>query len=491
MTYVCRILSVTCVIFTLCLTHHTYGQCELDILFAADAGHGSRFGKSVAIDGELMIIGAHYDSGSGVKSGAAYVFRRVDSIWIEEAKLFASDGEMYDHFGRSVDICGDQVIVGAPRYDGADGESGAAYIFKYEPETAEWVEQAILLASHASYDDQTGFSVAISGDVAVISSHRHDHSAGFIHLGSAYVFRSSDGGQVWEEEMELLAHDGATYDYFGISVDIEGDTILIGAYLNDDNGNNSGSAYIFQYDPKVPDKWTQTQKLLPLRGNAGDFFGISVAINQKVCAIGATGKWYHYTTTGAAYIFRQNVDSDLWIEEARLLPSVGEIGDGFGIVAIEDNIVVVGSPEHSNPIYHAGAVYTYQYQEDTEVWVEQGILIASDNGDNYDFGSAVAVAGILGIAGSPDHDGAGSSAGAVYTFNTLASEDSNNNGIPDACETGIGDLNFDNVVNTADVQILFGFWGICPGGPVECLGDINGDQIVNTRDLLILFGNWG
>ena len=311
MFHKCKLLLVVCAVICVSLSHNTYGQCELETLFASDAAESSRFGKSVAIDGDIMIIGAHGDSSTAYSVGAAYIFRRINSTWIEEAKLLASDGEQYDEFGISVAISGNIAIVGAHKNDGTIFNNGAAYVFRFVPELCEWVEQTKLLASDGSTNDNFGFSVAVSGDVVVVGSMLHYHPGGPSYDGAAYVFRSTDEGQTWEQEAELLADDGAYHDYFGRSIDISGDNVVVGAFLNDDYGSNSGSAYLFNYDPKMQNKWSQFQKLLPLDGNARDLFGGSVAINEGVCVIGATGVDDSDTNSGAAYIFRQDDESEL------------------------------------------------------------------------------------------------------------------------------------------------------------------------------------
>lgn len=488
---VCKVSLAVSTILSVCFANNAYAQCELEILFASDAGEHYDFGDSVAIDNDFMIIGDHGNSEKAHQVGAAYIFKQIDSTWEEIIKLTASDGEQSDEFGRAVDISGNLAIVGAYKNDGAGFNHGAAYIFRYIPETDEWVEQTKLLASDGQTNNGFGWSVAICDDVIVVGSTKHGHDGGPLYRGAVYIFRSTDDGQVWEQEAELRADDGATNDYFGHSVDIDEDNILIGAFGNDDDGSSSGSAYIFKYDPKAPDNWIQVQKLLPLDGNAGDHFGESVSISHELCVVGADGVDVNETNSGAAYVFRFDEDSLQWIEEATLLASDGQYYDNFGIVAIDGNVVVVGAPKHSLLSQNAGAVYIYEYQEDAEIWIEQGELEASDNDSYAEFGSSVAIENTLGIAGAPGHDGAARRAGAVYTFNTLADQDSNNNGIPDACEIGFADLNDDGVVGTSDLLILLGFWGPCPGEPVECLGDLNADQNVGTADLLILLNNWG
>jgi hypothetical protein len=164
------------------------------------------------------------------------VFVRSGGVWTEQQKLLATDGAADDSFGRSVAISGDTVIVGADQTDDAGLDSGSAYVFVRSG--GVWTEQQKLLASDGAADDWFGRSVAISGDGA-----GRNYEAAGLDSGSAYVFVRSGG--VWTEQQKLLATDGAELDGFGNSVAISGDTAIVGAWDNDDAGTNSGSAYVY------------------------------------------------------------------------------------------------------------------------------------------------------------------------------------------------------------------------------------------------------
>ncbi|MCH7847045.1 MAG: hypothetical protein IIB53_01660 [Planctomycetes bacterium] len=465
------------------------GQCELVELLASDGSQSDSFGISVSISGGVGIIGARNDDANGYASGSAYIFVQDGLSWIEQAKLLASDGETYNYFGESVDVSGDVAIVGARWNDEIGFHAGAAYVFRYTADTNEWIEQAKLLASDGASQDEFGFAVAVSGDVAVVGAYSHDHGWNGSNVGGVYVFRSADGGRSWIQEAELLASDGSPNDWFGNAVDIAGDRIIVGAYRNDVSGSNSGSAYIFRYYPKIG-VWIEEIRLVPSDSEAGDWFGRHVAIDGEVCLVGATGDDDNGSNAGAAYVYRYDVGAAQWIEEAKLVASDGDSYDNFGPVAIEGNVVVVGAPKHDFPAINAGVAYVYTYDPAAASWNEQGMLVASDNAQYDEFSGAVAIDGGLVIAGARSHDDLGSSSGSAYVFDPLADTDVNNNGIPDACEPWLGDLNSDGVVNSADLIILLAFWGPCPPPPLECLGDLNADEVVGVADLLILLANW-
>jgi len=262
-------------------------QCELARLTASDGQAFDLFGWSVAVSGDTAVIGAAYDD-SG--TGSAYVFHFDGSNWVEEAKLLASDGAEADQFGYSVAISGDTTIIGA---SGDDGGKGSAYIFTpNDIDPNNWVQQAELWASDGAADDRFGYSVAISGDTAVIGAWKNDSN------GSAYVFSFEDS--TWDQKDKLRASDGRKDDWFGVSVAISGETAVIGAYGDDDNGDVSGSAYIFTPNDIDPNNWVQQVRLMAYEGAMSDWFGHSVAVSGTTALIGANNDDGYI---GSAYIF--------------------------------------------------------------------------------------------------------------------------------------------------------------------------------------------
>ena len=215
---------------------------ERQKLLASDGAANDQFGYSVSISGDYAIVGAYADDDKGSNSGSAYVFKRDGTNWSEQQKLTASDGAASDLFGRSVSISGDYAIVGADYDDDNGSYSGSAYIFKWDG--SNWVQQQKLIASDGAANDYFGYSVSISGDYAIVGAYVDDGSK-----GSAYIFKRN--GTSWSQQAKLLASDGATSDLFGCSVSISGDHAIVGAYQNDDEGTDSGSAYAFRFSPRA------------------------------------------------------------------------------------------------------------------------------------------------------------------------------------------------------------------------------------------------
>ena len=228
---------------------------------------------------------------SGVAQAGALVYCTTPIInpppgscedFSSSSTIRASDAQANDYFGVSVAISGDYAIVGA---DGEDSNTGAAYIFK-SAGAGKWPENETqkLTASDGEANDRFGWSVAISGDYAIVGAWGVDDQGN--SAGAAYIFTKSSGAG-WTQTQKLFAIGGATGDYFGYSVAISGDYAIVGAYGDDDQGNSAGAAYIFFNDGSG--NWTQTQKLLASDGQTFDYFGVGVAISGDYAIVGAWG----------------------------------------------------------------------------------------------------------------------------------------------------------------------------------------------------------
>jgi len=251
-------------------------------LTASDGAAYDIFGVAVAVDGNTAVIGAYGDDEG---AGSAYVFRWDGATWIEH-KLTASDGAAYDLFGSSVAVAGDTAVIGAY---GDDEGAGSAYVFRWDGAT--WVEHK-LTASDGAADDRFGYSVAVDGNTAVIGAAGDDDLG--ISSGSAYVFRWD--GATWVEH-KLTASDGAAYDRFGEAVALDGNTAVIGAA---GFTNSAGSAYVFVRDGTT---WTEQAKLTASDGAAYDYFGEAVALDGDTVVIGAYRDDDLGDDSGSAYVF--------------------------------------------------------------------------------------------------------------------------------------------------------------------------------------------
>jgi hypothetical protein len=273
---------------------------------ASDKQGVDYFGWSVAIsgDGTTAIVGAYGEDDTGATdAGAAYIFTRSGTSWSEQAKIQASDKQGGDYFGWSVAISedGTTAIVGAYGEDDTGGtNAGAAYIFTRSG--TSWLEQAKIQASDKQGGDQFGFSVAISSDgtTAIVGANFED--TGGTNAGAAYIFTRS--GTSWSEQAKIQASDKENYDYFGgsVSLSADGNTAIVGAYGED---ALKGAAYTFT---RSGTSWSQQAKIQASDRQQGDWFGWSIAISgDGTTAI--VGARYEDTVgamdAGAAYIFER------------------------------------------------------------------------------------------------------------------------------------------------------------------------------------------
>ena len=425
-------LSIVAAIASLGITGTGLGQTVADFfpeqkIIASDGEAHDRFGTSVAISGTSALVGAYWDDDNGDKSGSAYIFeQQEDGSWLETAKLLASDGASSDYFGFAVAISGTTALVGAV-FDNDNGESsGSAYIFEQQ-EDGTWLETAKLTASDGAILDYFGISVAISGTSALVGARLDDDNGS--DSGSAYIFEQQQDGS-WLETAKLTASDGAGTDYFGSSVAISGTTALVGAFFDDDNGSSSGSAYIFEQQPDG--SWLETAKLTASDGASLDNFGGSVAISGTTALVGAyNDDDDNGNDSGSAYIFKQQQDGT-WLETTKLTASDGASFDYFGrSVAISGTTALVGAYYDNDNGENSGSAYIFEQQEDGS-WLEAAKLTASDGAGSDYFGRSVVISGTTALVGAyyDDDNGIDSGSSFFYEINSVINLDFNNTGYP-------------------------------------------------------------
>jgi T5SS/PEP-CTERM-associated repeat protein len=361
--------------------HDTTNWSQQAYLKASNTGAGDLFGVAVAISGDTIVVGAQQEdsNASGVNgnqsnnsapdSGAAYVFVRNGTNWIQQAYLKASNTASNDFFGAAVAISGGTIVVSSPLADSIAIDSGSAYVFVRNG--TNWTQQAQLKASNAGAGDVFGRSLAIFDDVIVIGAsdeasaatgvngNQSDNSA--TDSGAAYVFVRT--GTNWTQQAYLKASNSESFDQFGHPVAISGDTIVVGAESEDSNatgvnGNqadnsatNSGAAYVFVRNGT---NWTQQAYLKASNTGLGDNFGGAVAISSDTIVIGAVDENSNATGvdgdqsnnsasfSGAAYVFMRNGTN--WIQQHYLKASNTDPQDQFGVsVALAGGTVVVGA----------------------------------------------------------------------------------------------------------------------------------------------------
>lgn len=250
------------------------------------------FGKSISIDGNTVIVGAPQEATPGQSAGAAYVFvQNNNGVWVEQAKLKALDAEASDWFGWSVALSGDTAIVGAFYDEDAGAYAGSAYIFKRT--NGVWAQQQKLYASDVLPWKLFGYAVHISGNTAVVGA--PDSGANNNLAGAVYVFVESGG--VWTEQTKRVASDGFPWDYFGEALAISGNTLVVGSSSN----GPAGAVYTLS---RSGGTWTEDQKLFPADPNAGDGFGKAVAISGATTVVGAWLGLGSQAESGSVYVYQ-------------------------------------------------------------------------------------------------------------------------------------------------------------------------------------------
>jgi FG-GAP repeat len=446
-------------------------------LKAANATDHSFYGTAIAISGDTVVVGA-YNQGTGAnRPGGAYVLKRTGTSWAQEAYLTASNAEHADRFGTSVSISGDTIVVGAICESSSlttiravtgfpdnnnSGCSGAAYVFKRTGTV--WAQEAYLKASNANalndpLDPTSGYltavefgwSVAVSGDTIVVGAINEasplttiTNGAGAASLdtsafgsGAAFVYKRS-AGPAWAQQAYIKAPNAESSDGFGNSMALSGDTLVIGASNEESNqttitnvasANNSatgaGAAYVFS---RTGNAWSFNSYLKAPNAEAADQFGYSLALSGDTIVVGANLESSNQTTitngttasanngaasAGAAYVFR--LSGGNWTNEAYLKPSNAHAGDQFGIsVAIYSDTIVVGayaessnqrtlsdgttaSSDHSAAA--AGAAYVFKRTGAT--WAQEAYLKAPNADAGDQFGTSVGVYSNTVVVGAP------------------------------------------------------------------------------------------
>jgi len=472
------------------------------------------FGFSVAVSGDTVVVGASREASSttGINStpnnlmygaGAAYVFVRSGTNWTQQAYLKAHQVNADDYFGTSVAVAGDTVVVGAYGEDSSTtgvnstpnesaGDAGAAYVFVRSG--TNWTQQAYLKAHQVNEYDFFGYSVAVVGNRAVVGAFLEGSSTTGVNstpnesafgAGAAYVFLRS--GTNWTQQAYLKAHQVTAGDYFGTSVAMVGDTVVVGASREDsgttgvnttpnENSTDAGAAYVFV---RSGANWTQQAYLKAHQVNVSDYFGVSVAVSGDTVVVGA---YFEDSSTtgvnstpnesalgaGAVFVFVRSGTN--WTQQAYLKAHQVTAGDYFGqSVAVAGDTVVVGATGegssttgvNSTPnedVPGAGAAYVFVRNETN--WMQQAYLKAHQVNGGDNFGYSVAVSGDTVVVGAPGEDSSTtgvnstpnenrSDAGAAYVFE----------GYPEiAVEQPAG-------TNLTAGAASVGFGGLLPGSP--------------------------
>lgn len=302
--------------------------------FTAQNGIAVDFGGSVAVDGVHIIVGADSDPAGGENSGAAYIFKRVGDTWVQNIRLTDPVPVEFDSFGRSVAIEGEYAFVGAQGDTNNDIESGSVFVYQ-EFDVGGWSLLAKLSPADAQEADVFGESVSVDGDTLIVGN--YGDPAHGVEAGSATIFTLDSF--IWGETIELSPTQLEAGDQFGLDVAVSGDYALVGAPNDDDGAENAGAVYVFHDDGSG---WALIDKLLATDPTDNDAFGSSVDLDYPYAVVGANLDDDPLTDAGSAFVFRH--DGADWHPVADLDSPQPAASGGFGWdVAMHGEFVIASS----------------------------------------------------------------------------------------------------------------------------------------------------
>ena len=470
---------------------------------AVNAEAGDTFGRIIDIDGDTAVVnstgedsnqttitngGTASANNSATSAGAVYVYKYNGTGWSQQAYIKPVNMELADLFGQSVAISGDTIVVGSTGEDSnqttitngltasannASNASGAVYVYKRNADD-EWEQQAYIKAANADAGDSFGLTVDIDGNTIVVATYNEDSNQTTITngatassdntlsaSGAAYVYKRT--GNNWAQEAYIKAANAGANDQYGIAAAISGDTIVIGANLEDSNqttitngatasadntASASGAAYVYK---RTGSNWAQEAYLKASNAQSGDVFGVSVAIDGDRIAVGAISEDSNQTTvtngttasadntagqSGAVYVYKRTGSN--WAQEAYLKAANAEANDNFGkgLSISGDRIVVGASGEDSNQstisndgtasadntASQSGAVYVFKRTGSN--WAQEAYLKAPNPDASDAFGYGCVISGDKIIAGAVGED---SNQTSIGNGDTASSDNSANN----------------------------------------------------------------
>jgi hypothetical protein len=387
-------------------------------LTAGDAEADDNFGYALAISGRTVLVGAWQNDSLRANSGAAYVFElATDNTWQPTVKLTPDNADFAgDEFGKAVDIDGDYLVIGAQFDDTVDDDRGAAYVFaRTDDPSRPWQQVAKGTVICSEFRDFFGRTVAISGNYIVVGAPEDDDMGN--QSGSAYVFERNATDGTWQQVAKLTAADGDANDNFGTTVAIDADTVVVGANEHNHNDiNNNGAAYVFERDSSTG-SWSQTAKLTASDSDAQDEFGTSLALHGNRLLVGVPFDDDPDNAGGSVYVFNRNEGTSIWTQTAKLTAADASLGNQFGYaVALAGNTALIGAPEEDTNGNASGAAYVFQ-QDSSGTWRQVDNIIADDSAAFDTFGFAVALSNDLALIAAPEDDDQGQDeSGSAYLF---------------------------------------------------------------------------
>ncbi len=434
-----RVLGIVGIFVT---SAHAQSQVVTEVVRPTPSASAAQaeFGFSVAIVGDTMAVGARGDGGAG----AVYLFERNEGgseQWGLTQRLVSDDVAEGDRFGQTVALQGDVLAVGAPGDDDSNPStapgfetvdaSGSVYIFERNAGgQGRWGQVGKLVASNGDIFENFGYSLSLSSNVLAVGQWREEKQAGSggnapsvrsgTDSGTAYLFEFDPASGQWieaaffESPRNPVATDEALFDNYARTLAISGNTLIVGASEEEANDPDQGTVYVYERDAAASGQWNEAGVLRASDGRRFDRFGRSVAIDGDTIVVGATGDDDAGPGAGTAFVFERR--DGQWVETGKLVAGDGTGFEKFGEkVAINGDTIVVGAPDEDENGAKAGAIYIFQRNE-SGLWQQVAKITAGDGVADDRFGLAVAVEGISAIGAAPQRDGVGEDSGVAILY---------------------------------------------------------------------------
>lgn len=470
---------------------------------AFDGDFAHRYGSSISVDGDTLLVGAPGAPVWGTQSGAAYIYERTADGWQLLEQLIPDDGVPFDGFGAGVAVSGEYALIGAPGRDDAGEDSGTVYVFRRI--AGDWRQidridapesitpegfgavldldgpQAVIGMQNAALAyyrvDQTWYltaamvpdawpasadfatSIRLNGNLAIIGAPGDDAGA-LTDAGAAYVYEFT--GSAWAFRAKLRAFFPDALDWFGAAVEIDQSIAVVGAPRDDaagasDTREDSGAMFVFVRTGT--NTWSPTYKYKAPDAAARDNFGLALAMTPEAIVVGAArddtaNPADRHDDAGAAYVYRRAIGNSA-LAHTKLLPHAPRAHAGLGrVVAAHDGYAFAGAPDDDalcpgQFLCHSGSIS-----------VLPGISDCNNNG-RLD----------------------------VCDIELNPALDADGDGIIDGCVLCHADATGDGVVNVSDLNLVLMNWGAFVNGPAE--GDLSGDALVGVEDLNLVLMEWG
>jgi hypothetical protein len=368
------------------------------------------FGWSVAISGTRVVVGARNDDALAINAGSTYVYDLLSGTPALPVVTLNKPGPAADdNFGNSVAISGSRIVVGAPFDDTGATNAGSAYVYDVSSGTPI-VPVAILNNPGLAVNDQFSYSVAVSGNLMVVGAHLDDVEA--VNAGKVYVYDLSSATPT--VPVFTLNNPGpATSDWFGYSVAISGSWVVVGAYRNDTSATDAGSAYVYDLSSGTP---TVPVATLDNPGPAAsDHFGYSVAISGTKVVVGAYFDDTDATNAGSAYVY--DVNSSTPTVPIATLSNPSPVAEDYfgGSVAISGTRILVGAQGDNTTIGDAGSAYVFDLNSGTPTMPVATLNNPDPSANDY-FGWSVAISGTRVVVGAVYDNTGAADAGSAYVY---------------------------------------------------------------------------